>query len=43
MKNPCLMPGPDSATRKSREAMGMTVVQIFTDFLGGRALPNRVV
>jgi len=43
MKNPRLMPGPDSANRNSREAMGMTVVQIFTDFFGGRALPNRVV
>ncbi|MDH3669223.1 MAG: D-glycerate dehydrogenase [Paracoccaceae bacterium] len=43
MKNVCVLPHLGSATRETRVAMGMTVVENLTAFFDGREPPNRVV
>jgi lactate dehydrogenase-like 2-hydroxyacid dehydrogenase len=42
MNNVCLLPHLGSATRETREAMGMLVVENVTAFFEGREPPNRV-
>lgn len=42
MPNVALLPHQGSATRETREAMGMTVVENVTAFFDGREPPNRV-